>query len=480
MAAPPSATSYAEKAAHDNTQLGKPIFVKNRDIPVNSNRDFAPTQEEFYKFLAKAVPKSDIKGIQRIGGLWRIYIDKRDLRVKLIMNGLGVRGVNVAVYDANPFVADGDENTVKVLVKDIPLSVHNSVITDELEKQKCKIRGKVVYQRLRVDGLLTDCLTGDRMIYIERPSFSLPRMMAFGLFKGRVYHPNQNVLDPDKVTCSNCLTTGHHRSRCSAPVVCKRCKSSGHYARDCPNPTPPTSPERRGRQQSPSHIAGNQERQHSHTHTTVTPTSSPHRGRSEQRQTDTHNIIASATSTDRGEHQQHSRNRNAATSYSLSTPDRNRARSRQNSPTPTTNPHTSRSPERDTSKERDAQPTPPLRTSPDRKDGKANQEKITKFLSQIRNNNRDRDQSADQSAGSQSDRGDTVTLTDRDVNKTPDRETQTHNSCEDSPNESGSNNEDSQSDYSEISAESPELRNRQKAEAAKRKLKPKSKRGKKK
>ena len=115
---------------------------------------------------------------------------------------------------------------------------------EELERQKCKVVGKTTYQRLRVDGRLTDCLTGDRIVYIERPSFSLPRSMTFGIFKGRVYHQNQTVADPRNVTCSNCLSVGHHRSKCTSEVVCRRCKSSGHIASDCGNPTPPTSPDR--------------------------------------------------------------------------------------------------------------------------------------------------------------------------------------------------------------------------------------------
>ena len=243
-------TSYAAKASHGFPSAkpaeqfgGKPVFLKNKDIPSVSEKGMS--NQDMYKCLIGCVQGREIKGIQKIGGLWRLYVETQDTRIKLITNGLNVRNANVAIYDQNPFFSDGRENSLRLLIRDVPLSVHESLIIDELEKLKHKVNGPAIYQRLRVDGQLTDCLTGNRIVYIEQPSKPLPRDMNFGIFKAKVYHFGQPDPSPrSTVMCSRCLKAGHHRSQCSSPVVCRRCKQSGHLQQECTVETPPTSPTR--------------------------------------------------------------------------------------------------------------------------------------------------------------------------------------------------------------------------------------------
>ena len=248
MAATTEAT-YAAKAGKEfptqNAIGGKPVFIKNKDIP--SVREKQMTNEEMYKCVLSTVNGREIKGVQKIGGLWRIYVENQESRIKLITNGMNVRCVTVAVYDKNPFIPGEKENSLRITVRNIPLSVHESLILDELEKLKYKVIGKVTYQRLRVDGRMTDCLTGDRVVYIEQPSQPLPRDMTFGIFKAKIYHYGQpDSFTRSVVVCSKCLSEGHHRSRCTSQVVCRRCKQPGHMQLDCSNSfeTPPTSPSR--------------------------------------------------------------------------------------------------------------------------------------------------------------------------------------------------------------------------------------------
>lgn len=234
-----SDTSYAGKAAHHNDATairGKPIFVKHSDIPGANEQDFY--NEHMYKVLARQVNSKDITGIQKIRGLWRLYVENQKTRIDLITLGLKVRNVTVAVHDSNPFLVHG-EDTLRVRIKDIPLSASDTLITDELESRKCKPIGKIIHDRLRVDGKLTDCLTGDRIIYIERPNHSLPRSITFGLFHGRVFHQGQQNDDLSNVTCSRCLVKGHHRSKCTEDVKCRQCNKSGHIARECTEDFPP-------------------------------------------------------------------------------------------------------------------------------------------------------------------------------------------------------------------------------------------------
>ena len=184
MAASTEAT-YAAKAGKEfptqNAVGGKPVFIKNKDIA--SVREKQMSNENMYKCLISDVNGREIKGIQKIGGLWRIYVENQESRIKLISNGMNIRNVTVAVYDTNPFIPGERENSLRVLIRNIPLSVHESLILDELEKLKYTVIGTMTYQRLRVDGRLTDCLTGDRVVYIEQPSQPLPRDMTFGIFK---------------------------------------------------------------------------------------------------------------------------------------------------------------------------------------------------------------------------------------------------------------------------------------------------------
>ena len=140
-------------------------------------------------------------------------ISDRTSRLNLIISGLNIRNFCVNVFDLNPFLPATNENLTRVLIKDIPLSVHDVNILNEFESRKLKVSGKIILQRLRVNGRLTECLTGDRVFFIEKPAQPLPRFVSLGSFKGRVFHADQLPNDQSTV-CSNCLIKGHHRSTC--------------------------------------------------------------------------------------------------------------------------------------------------------------------------------------------------------------------------------------------------------------------------
>ena len=97
----------------------------------------------------------------------------------------------------------------------------------------CKIYGSVMYPKLRVDGKLTQCLTGDRVVYIDPPSQPLPRFIRFQNFRARVFHHGQPNSEAS-ITCSRCLQTGHHRSKCANQLVCRSCRKTGHLQNACP------------------------------------------------------------------------------------------------------------------------------------------------------------------------------------------------------------------------------------------------------
>ena len=118
-------------------------------------------------------------------------------------------------------------------MKDIPLSVADSVIVHELEAMKCKISGKVARQKLRVNGELTNCLNGDRVLYIEPRPKPLERHVRIASFRARIFHDGQTIVS--QATCSRCLATGHHASTCTKPCVCRTCNKPGHKSYECPS-----------------------------------------------------------------------------------------------------------------------------------------------------------------------------------------------------------------------------------------------------
>ena len=226
--------TYAEKAnmglPSDENNV-KPVFVRQADIPNAAGN--APTGEQIYIILAKVTSPSNIMGVQKVGGLWRLYVTDKESRIMLITEGIHMRGKRVPAFDRNPFLRENHDNLLRLTIKDIPLSINDEVIVHELESMKCKVQGKVVRQRLRVNGQLTNCLNGDRVLYVEKLSKPLERHVRLAGFRSRIFHDGQ-VLGPATVTCSRCLESGHHASTCVNPFVCQLCRKAGHKRYECP------------------------------------------------------------------------------------------------------------------------------------------------------------------------------------------------------------------------------------------------------
>ncbi|VDI81460.1 Hypothetical predicted protein [Mytilus galloprovincialis] len=87
--------------------------------------------------------------------------------------------------------------------------------------------------RLRVDNQMTDCETGDRVVFCEKFEEQLPKTMQFGKYLARVSHFGQIDINTHFV-CSKCLQHGHFTSDCPNDWMCRGCNKSGHKLINCP------------------------------------------------------------------------------------------------------------------------------------------------------------------------------------------------------------------------------------------------------
>ena len=198
--------------------------------------------EELYNAISNTIDPTHITGLQRVRGMWRIYIDNYEDKVDLMADGFVLRGKTMKVLKTNPLRYDG-ELTTRIRIKDIPLSVDDGVIERTLTLKTIECIGKVEREKLRINSKLTNCNTGDRFVIVKTSTLKepLPKQMMFGHFKATVYHPGQS--DPKTETiCSKCFESGHRFKDCTNEFKCRHCKQTGHKMSDCPlNDDPSTN-----------------------------------------------------------------------------------------------------------------------------------------------------------------------------------------------------------------------------------------------
>ena len=206
----------------------KPIFLKEVDLFSASKptKEQWLSNEELYKTLLNhKIPAEAILGIQRVGSLWRLYIENVVNRVTLVGTGIMVKGVNIPLYEKNPYIPDRTDQ-LRVRFKDIPLSVDDSIITRTLLDHGCTVIEPPSREKLRVDGKLTHCETGDRIVYVKTLKDPLPKLMKVDKFRATVIHAGQVVR---KQLCGKCLQEGHRFNECENDWACKSCKEPVMY-----------------------------------------------------------------------------------------------------------------------------------------------------------------------------------------------------------------------------------------------------------
>ncbi|KAK3082395.1 hypothetical protein FSP39_015768 [Pinctada imbricata] len=212
----------------------KPVFIVETDLfgDVKPSKDQYLTHTELYKSINEQVPASHLKGLQRVRGLWRIYLDNASDRDSLITLGLNIRGKMILVHSMNPRVASNplnNPNHLKIRIKNVPCSAEDGQIARTLEYYGCRVH-HLYRERLRVDGLLTNCQTGDRIALCDPVIRPLPRSMVIGKYRATVLHRDQVA---KTFKCNKCYEEGHKQQDCPNDWICKLCHQSGHKQSEC-------------------------------------------------------------------------------------------------------------------------------------------------------------------------------------------------------------------------------------------------------
>lgn len=191
------------------------------------------THEELYKAIATQIDETHITGLQRVRGLWRIYVDNLNDKVKLMADGVPLRGKTVPVLNTNPQRLDS-EGTTRIRIKNIPLSADDGAISRVLTLRGVDVI-KCFREKIRINGRLTNCENGDRIVIVKSTSLqeALPNSMTFGLFTARVFHAGQKTGSPVDIKCTKCLQVGHRANQCSNDWVCRQCNKPGHKQAQC-------------------------------------------------------------------------------------------------------------------------------------------------------------------------------------------------------------------------------------------------------
>ncbi|VDI62861.1 Hypothetical predicted protein [Mytilus galloprovincialis] len=228
----------------DPSDYIKPIFLTDTDVfgSVKPPRPLWLTNIEIYNAIDTKIPAERIKGIRRIRDMWRIYMDNEEDKLSLLVTGMNLRGRQVPLHSQNPRKPGNlQPDTIRITVKNVPISADDGQIHRALTLQGCDIQG-LHRKRLRVKGKVTNCQTGDRIIIsklLDKPiakSLQIGKYMAIVMHSGQPEFENRSSnIDGNTKPCYKCLQVGHFVYDCPNDWVCRKCKLPGHKMMDCPN-----------------------------------------------------------------------------------------------------------------------------------------------------------------------------------------------------------------------------------------------------
>ena len=219
------------------------VFIHVDSLPTEGDREY--TTREICNSCEIKHGYGCMFGAQRIGKLWRLYPVDFEVRAKLLIEGITLRGHSIELKDKNPFVVpDGGRRrlSTRVLIGNVPLSYSDDEIKNTLAMLGCTFMSELYLERDRdaITGQLTRWYTGRRFVYIERPRRPLPKTMKLGDFRATIYHKEQKAWSTE-IKCSRCFGSDHTVTNSENEIVCENCKISGHKIAECGFFTDPTA-----------------------------------------------------------------------------------------------------------------------------------------------------------------------------------------------------------------------------------------------
>ncbi len=118
----------------------------------------------------RAIDAKNLKGVQKIGSLWRIYVEPVTERAKLAVTGIDVKHMHINLDTTNPFTvqtSDG-KRPIKIYINGVKMKYTNTYIEDFLKGLGVKLVSPVKYCKVRDnDNKDTYFYNGDRFTFAE-------------------------------------------------------------------------------------------------------------------------------------------------------------------------------------------------------------------------------------------------------------------------------------------------------------------------
>ncbi len=219
--------TYNEIMEQDLDNIEPLYFIEKKQKGVATISDY-----DVCMATTKHIDKKNLKGVQKIGSLWRIYIGPKSERAKLAVTGIDIKSMHINLDTTNPFTfqtSDG-KRPIKIYINGVKMKYTNTYIEDYLKGLGVKLVSPVKYCKVRDnDNKDTDFYNGDRFTFAEATHLGnkpLQPWLLIGECVARIKHYGQSPFDS---TCAKCLETSHPTFKCKNDRVCKICKKTGHF-----------------------------------------------------------------------------------------------------------------------------------------------------------------------------------------------------------------------------------------------------------
>ena len=174
----------------------EPVFFNNADMP-----DPSTSTMTVVKAVTGIIDAQYLEGVQKFNHLWRIYFKTLGSREQfLAQKTVLIKGKMVSLHQQSP-----EEQTEKLTIKGLPLSIGNKEVKDFLLSKNIKPLSRVMYSYIRDDdGARTGFKDGDRFVYCHPFDPLLPRRQTIHGYPCAIYRQGRN-----RSTCKSCNLYGH-------------------------------------------------------------------------------------------------------------------------------------------------------------------------------------------------------------------------------------------------------------------------------